>query len=132
LLLIGGGAGVALTLLAVALVTALIWPGWLVRDPGPDKDAAMSSATTLADGIQSRNAVTLQAVICSDADPYVTAFTQRVLHEYDLAEVEGTPTVDGTTAEAKVSVETDGRTSTWTVELAPRSARAWCVTDIHL
>ncbi|MDJ0384817.1 serine/threonine-protein kinase [Streptomyces sp. G-G2] len=127
-----GRAGVALILLAVGLVTALVWPGWLVHNPGPGKDSAMSTATTLADGIQSRNAVTLHAVICPNADPYVTAFEQRVLHQYYLANVEGTPTVNGTKAQAKLSLEQNGQTSTWTVELAPLSARAWCVADVHM
>jgi hypothetical protein len=132
LLLIGGGGGAALMLLAVVLVTALIWPGWLVRDPGPGKDSAISTATVLADAIQSRDATTLHAVTCSDADPYVTEFAQQVLHQYNLASVEGTPTVNGTTAQAKLSLENDGQTSTYIVELAPRSARAWCVADLHL
>ncbi|MEV0408215.1 hypothetical protein [Actinoallomurus sp. NPDC050550] len=114
------------------LVTALVWPGWLVRNPGPGKDSAISTATTLADGIQSRDAVTLHAVTCPDADPYVTDFEQRVLHQYYLANVEGTPTANGTKAQAKLSLENDGQTSTWIVELAPRSARAWCVADVHM
>ncbi|HEY3685928.1 MAG TPA: hypothetical protein VGL93_23040 [Streptosporangiaceae bacterium] len=132
LLLIGGGAGAALTLLVVALVTALIWPGWLISDPGPGKDSAVSTATALADAIQSRDAVTMHAVTCSDADPYVTDFAQQALHQHYLTNVEGTPTIDGKTAQVKLSLENDGQTTTYTVELAPRSARAWCVTDLHL
>jgi hypothetical protein len=76
--------------------------------------------------------VTLHAVTCPDADPYVTDFEQRVLHQYYLANVEGTPTVNGTKAQAKLSLENDGQTSTWIAELAPRGARAWCVADVHM
>lgn len=131
LLLIGAGAGAGLMLVAVVVVTALISPGWLIGGPSPGEDRANSAAVALADGIESGNATTLKAVICSDADPYATAVTQDARGHHYLANVQGEPTVDGSTAEVKMSVDhRDGQTITYTVELAPRGANAWCVTSI--